>query len=129
MRERELRASPSAVPIASAGAAAHGDAARARRLTWAELMERVFAIDILECLRRRGPMLVLSPIHPPEAPQAILACAGLPVRVPPPSAGAPRRRSGRPSARRLRTLNRRTVPGLGLDRPARIKRGADMPAG
>ena len=46
-------------------------------------MKRVFAIDVLECPRCRGPMRILATIHPPETTSAILACMGLPVRAPP----------------------------------------------
>lgn len=67
------------------------DATRARRLAWAELMKRVFAIDVLECPRCQGPMRILATIHPPEATSAILACLGLPVRAPP---SAPARSHG-----------------------------------
>jgi len=82
MPECERLGSPS-FPVASAGAPARPDAARARRLAWAELMKRVFAIDVLECPRCRGPRRILAAIHPPETTSAILACLGLPVRAPP----------------------------------------------
>ena len=82
MPECERLGSPS-IPVASAGAPARPDAARARRLAWAELMKRVFAIDVLECPRWRGPMRILATIHPPATTSAILACMGLPVRAPP----------------------------------------------
>jgi hypothetical protein len=82
MPDCELLGRPS-IPRASAGAPARPDAARARRLAWAELMKRVFAIDVLECPRCRGPMRILATIHPPETTSAILACLGLPVRAPP----------------------------------------------
>jgi hypothetical protein len=58
-------------------------AARRRRLAWAELLKRVFAIDVLECPRCRRPMRILATIHPPDATQAILTSLGLPVRAPP----------------------------------------------
>ena len=83
MRERELLTTPPAIPAARAGATIRPDAARARRLAWAELMKRVFAIDVLECPRCRGPMRILAAIHPPETTSAILACMDLPVRAPP----------------------------------------------
>ena len=83
MRERELLATPPPLPHTHASAAPLPDAARARRLAWAELMKRVFAIDVLECPRCRGPMRILAAIHPPDTTSAILACMGLPVRAPP----------------------------------------------
>jgi len=46
-------------------------------------MKRVFAIDVLECPRCRGPMRILAAINPPETASAILGCLGLPVRAPP----------------------------------------------
>lgn len=64
--------------------------ARPRRLAWADLMRRVFALDVLECPGCGGRMRILAAIHPPENAQAILACLGLPERAPP---IAPARRS------------------------------------
>jgi hypothetical protein len=83
MRERELLATPPTLLHTHARTTPLPDAARARRLAWAELMKRVFAIDVLECPRCRGPMRILVAIHPPETTSAILACMGLPVRAPP----------------------------------------------
>ena len=83
MRERELLATPPAIPLTHADTPPKSDAARARRLAWAEPMKRVFAIDALECPRCRGPMRILAAIQPPETTSAILACIGLPVRAPP----------------------------------------------
>jgi hypothetical protein len=56
---------------------------RPRRLAWADLLRRVFAIDVLRCPDCGGRMRILAAIHPPEATQAILACLGLPARAPP----------------------------------------------
>jgi hypothetical protein len=50
---------------------------RPRRLAWAELLRRVFAVDVLACPRCGGRMRL------PEATQAILACLALPARAPP----------------------------------------------
>jgi hypothetical protein len=50
-----------------------------RYYTWAELMRRVFEIDVLECPHcGHGPMRILAAIHPPEATRAILEHLGLP---------------------------------------------------
>lgn len=63
-----------------------------RRWTpWAKLMQRIFAIDVLECPRCGGKMKILATIHPPEATAAILESLGLSPRAPPlaaPSLGA-----------------------------------------
>ncbi len=83
MREREPLATPPPIAVASVSARAQPDASRARRLAWAERMKRVFAIDVLECPRCRGPMRILAAIHPPDTTSAILACLGLSVRAPP----------------------------------------------
>ena len=56
---------------------------RPRRLASAELMRRVFAVDVLECPRCGGPMRILAAIHPPETARAILECLSLPSRAPP----------------------------------------------
>ena len=54
-----------------------------RQYPWAELMRRVFAVDVLECPRCHGPMKILAAIHPPDTAGAILECLGLPARPPP----------------------------------------------
>jgi hypothetical protein len=59
------------------------DRARLRRLAWADLLRRVFALDVLRCPGCGGRMRILAAIHPPEATRAILACLALPVRAPP----------------------------------------------
>ncbi len=83
--------SPDASEAAGAAARSNADAAdspddppgRARRLAWADLLRRVFAVDALECPRCGGRMRPLAMIHPPEATRAILECLGLPARAPP----------------------------------------------
>jgi hypothetical protein len=54
-----------------------------RNYTWAELMKRVWALDVLECPRCLGRMRMLAAIHPPDATRKILECLGLPSRAPP----------------------------------------------
>ena len=56
---------------------------RPRNYSWAELMRRVFEIDVLECPECGNAMRILAAIHPPEASRAILECLGLPSRAPP----------------------------------------------
>jgi hypothetical protein len=67
-------------------------ATRPRNYSWAELMRRVFEIDVLECPRCRGRMRVLAAIVMPDAINAILDCVDLPSRAPP---GAPAARDER----------------------------------
>jgi len=62
---------------------------RPRRLSWSELMRRVFAIDVLECPRCHGAMQILAVIHPPDTTAAILACLNLPTRAPPTQPASP----------------------------------------
>jgi hypothetical protein len=45
---------------------------RTRRLRWAELLRRVFALDVLRCGRCRGPVKILAAVTKPEAVEAIL---------------------------------------------------------
>jgi len=52
-----------------------------RRYPWADLLRRVFAVDVLECPDCGGRMRVLAAIHPPDATRAILECLGLPGRA------------------------------------------------
>ncbi len=54
-----------------------------RNYSWAELLKRVFEIDILECDRCGGRMRILCAINPPDAIRKILYCLGLPSRPPP----------------------------------------------
>ena len=60
-----------------------------RRVEWAELLRRVFAVDVLACPRCGGRMRLLSVIHPPDATRAILECLDLPPRAPPTRAPIP----------------------------------------
>jgi hypothetical protein len=57
--------------------------ARQRNHTWAELMRRVFSLDVLQCDRCGGRMKILAAIHPPDTTRKILECLGLPSRAPP----------------------------------------------
>jgi hypothetical protein len=56
---------------------------RPRRLSWAELLRRVFAIDVLACPRCEGRLRLLAAIHSEGAAQSILGCLGLATRAPP----------------------------------------------
>jgi hypothetical protein len=58
-------------------------ALRPRRLAWADLLRRVFAVDVLECPCCGGRMRLLAAIQPPDVTQAILDCLDLPSRAPP----------------------------------------------
>jgi hypothetical protein len=63
---------------------------RPRRLSWSELMQRVFAIDVLECPRCSARLRILAAITSLTAVRAILDCMGLSSGSrPPPSAIAP----------------------------------------
>jgi hypothetical protein len=75
---------------------------RRRNYTWAELMKRVWAIDVLECPRCSGRMRLVAAIHAEEALHRILECLGLPSRAPPLS---PARRSDIVSTRLSVTAN------------------------
>ncbi len=66
---------------------------RPRNYSWAELMRRVFEIDVLECPRWQGRMRILCAIHPPEAIRKILECLGLPTRPPPLALAVPEEES------------------------------------
>ena len=60
-----------------------------RRNPWADLLRRVFAIDVLECPNCGGRLRILAAIHPPDTTRAILDCLDLPSRPPPVVAAAP----------------------------------------
>jgi hypothetical protein len=59
-----------------------------RNYSWAELLKRVFQLDVLKCSRCGGKMRILCAIHPPVAIQKILDCLGLPSKPPPISPAA-----------------------------------------
>ncbi len=59
----------------------------ARRLDWAALLERVFAIDVLGCTACGGPRQVLAFLSEPSVVTRILRHLNLPA-VPPPLAPA-----------------------------------------
>jgi hypothetical protein len=46
-------------------------------------MQRVFAVDVLECPRCGNKMKILATVHPPEATTAILESLGICPRAPP----------------------------------------------
>jgi len=56
---------------------------RPRPYSWPELMQRVFAADVLACPRCHGRLRIMAAIHPPFATRAILEHLGLPPRGPP----------------------------------------------
>jgi hypothetical protein len=53
-----------------------------RRLTWAELMRRVFSLDVLECPVCQGPMKIIAEITQPEVIERFLAALDLPTKHP-----------------------------------------------
>ena len=61
---------------------------RARRLSWSELLQRVFGIEALQCQCGK-PMRVLAVITEPAVARRILECLGLPPRGPPLTPASP----------------------------------------
>src|SRR5260370_41237340 len=59
------------------------DAGRARRLDWAKLMKRAYAVDVLRCPRCEGPTRLVSLIEDQRIAQKILFHLGLSTRAPP----------------------------------------------
>ena len=54
------------------------DPSRSRRLDWASLLRRVFAIDVLRCARCAGHMIVIAYLTDPAVTARILRHLGLP---------------------------------------------------
>jgi hypothetical protein len=67
----------------AAGQSETRPASHSRRYAWAQLLIRVFSVDVLKCDRCGGRMRILCAINPPEAIRKILDCLGLPTRPPP----------------------------------------------
>ena len=74
---------PSPAPAATATAAAPPRAAAPERMRWAELMKRVFALDVLKCERCGGRRELIALIRDPFVARAILEHLGLPSEPPP----------------------------------------------
>ena len=55
---------------------------RRRRLSWAELLKRVFGIEALRCRHCGSKMCVLATIFDSDVAKRILACMKLPPRAP-----------------------------------------------
>ena len=70
-------------PRASASAAASLAPLRERYLCWADLMARVFELDVLECPRCSGRCEVIAVITEPQVIRPFLTCLGLSTRAPP----------------------------------------------
>jgi hypothetical protein len=56
---------------------------REKNYCWAQLMSRVFEVDVLACPRCGGRMRILAAIDSADAIEKILACLDLPTRPPP----------------------------------------------
>jgi hypothetical protein len=52
------------------------------RMSWAQLLKRVFAIDITTCPQCGGPLTILAAIEDPSMIIKILSYLGLPIRAP-----------------------------------------------
>ncbi len=74
-----------AVPSGCEGGCRRGKSrsVRPRNYTWAQLMARVFEVDVSQCDGCGTRMRILADIHSPDAIRAILDCLGLPSRAPP----------------------------------------------
>jgi len=55
---------------------------RPGRLSWADLLQRVFAVNAQECPRFGERLRLLAAIHDPKVIRAILASLNLPSRAP-----------------------------------------------
>jgi len=53
------------------------------RWTWARLLRRVFAIQVLVCERCGGPRRILGAVTKPHAVRRVLAALGLAAKPPP----------------------------------------------
>ena len=85
--ETDLKSQPSpqtsSVPPAADDESHTAPAVSGRNYTWAELMKRVFLVDVLQCEHCGGRMKILAAVRPPPATEKILDCLGLPSRAPP----------------------------------------------
>ena len=59
------------------------DVPHGRNYSWAELIRRVWELDVLKCPRCLGRMKIVAAIHAPDSITRILDSLGLPSRAPP----------------------------------------------
>ena len=59
------------------------DPGRQRRLEWAVLLKRAYAVDVLTCPRCAGPMRLVSVVKDERVARRILEHLHLPARAPP----------------------------------------------
>ena len=75
---------PQAIPTVDPKRASEKPASlRYRNYSWAELMKRVFLLDVLRCKHCGGQLKILAAIHHPDIAEKILDSLGLPSRAPP----------------------------------------------
>jgi hypothetical protein len=72
------------VPTPSPADARAAAAPVSRRWSWARLLRRVFALDVLVCARCAGPRRILGAVTEPHAVRRLLAALGLAAEPPPP---------------------------------------------
>jgi hypothetical protein len=65
-----------------------------RRWTWARLLHRVFAIEVLVCDRCGGPWRIRGAVTDPPAVRRVLVALGLAVKPPAPEGPPPAGRAG-----------------------------------
>jgi hypothetical protein len=70
-------------PPAPDDARADAGARAPRRWPWAQLLPRVFAIELLVCDRCGGPRRILGAVTEPHAVRRLLAALGLAAEPPP----------------------------------------------
>jgi len=58
-------------------------------MTWAQLLRRVFEVDVFVCPACGGRRKILAAITQPAALRAILACLGFPTEPPAPHPARP----------------------------------------
>ena len=83
--QAEVGRGPAAMPGDALGLepAQESGELRERRLSWAELMQRVYAVDVLTCPACGGRRRLIAVITQREVIIAFLASLGLPTRAPP----------------------------------------------
>ncbi len=74
----------SQIAISTSDGEGHFSSASTRtRMSWAQLLKRVFAIDLTTCPQCGGTLTLLAAIEDPAVIIKILAHLGLPTRAPP----------------------------------------------
>jgi hypothetical protein len=82
-RDAPIAQNPTPATTPRTSPIAHAGPRRTRNYSWADLMRRVFAVDVLECPRCQGPMKLIAALIRKDPIRKLLRSLGIDPRPPP----------------------------------------------